>query len=185
MAFTQKAIWWSAVWPWLAPLHCVVAVQLLQILVRDCGSENLGVPGQCLVLLALCIGGRSCAEGLVFWNIKYIVLDASHLCESAVLLCFKFQPWCVMWKHTKQRNKKLPFKYSTSKMTSTSHENDPRSLLCYSFQRGSCIVFVIQLKLFRKNDKILNYINLKCFFFFKQIIDFIGLILTFPLSMQR
>lgn len=48
-------------------------------------------------------------------------------------------------------------------------------------------MFVIQLKLFRKNDKILNYINLKCFvfFFFKQIIDFIGLILTFPLSMQR
>lgn len=26
-------------------------------------------------------------------------------------------------------------------------------------------MFVIQLKLFRKNDKILNYINLKCFFF--------------------
>lgn len=27
-------------------------------------------------------------------------------------------------------------------------------------------MFVIQLKLFRKNDKILNYINLKCFVFF-------------------
>lgn len=27
-------------------------------------------------------------------------------------------------------------------------------------------MFVIQLKLFRKNDKILNYINLKWFFFF-------------------
>lgn len=50
-------------------------------------------------------------------------------------------------------------------MTSSSHEDDPRSLICYSFQRGSCIVFIIQLKLFRKNDKILNYIDLKWFFF--------------------
>lgn len=33
-------------------------------------------------------------------------------------------------------------------------------------------MFVIQLKLFRKNDKILNYINLKCFVFLFFLTDY-------------
>lgn len=52
-----------------------------------------------------------------------------------------------------------PLEYSTSKVSSACHENDPHSLFSYSLQGGSCILLIIQLKYYRKREIKLKYKN--------------------------
>ncbi len=158
----DSAVKWTIILPWPALPHCAASEQLRQTWACDCGSESLWVLEQCRASLALCIGGTSCAEGLLFCKTNTLNWADAHTLLSWLSFWLTIAAIKRCWKQNKQKkppknNKKpvhLPLKYSTSKVASACHENDPHSLLTYGLQGGSCILLDIWLILQEQNIKL-------------------------------
>lgn len=83
--------------PWLVPPHCAASEQLLQTLACDCGSESLWVLERCLASPAPCIGGKSCAEGLLFCKINTLCWADTHTLLNSLSCNLRH------WKQTRQK----------------------------------------------------------------------------------
>lgn len=105
--------------PWLAPPHCVASEQLLQTWACDCGSESPWVLEQYLVSLALCIGGRSCAEWLLFCWINTVHCVGKIITHTAELAVFLHIP--AERKTSKKKKKNSPLTLGIQHQQSDRH----------------------------------------------------------------